>query len=158
MIDAPSGADVGIGPIGTGPYGHVGWAYLIDRDYGPWFFGANEGALPGQPSKTWRTTGSWSNLVATFTQANNYHAASYYKYVRCQSLPVNNSNGAASVVATQQGKPYNVPKNDCLSNAVDVLRTYGGTGLPSALNEWRPNLYFNSQLDQASYGPILPLK
>ena len=84
MINAPSGANGNLLPVGAG---HVGWAFLVDPFTGEWMYGANEG--PGnvvtgnQDSKTWSGEGYWADLVKTFADAldgpggaNYYHAAS----------------------------------------------------------------------------------
>jgi hypothetical protein len=155
FVNAPSGADLGLGP-----WGHVGWMYLADRDYGTWNVGANEGpdGIYGSPSKTWRGGGSWDVVVNLLKSAGNFHSADYYKYIRCQSVDSNNWPQAASTAATQHRAAYYVPNSDCLSNAVDVIRSYGVTDTPFWLPEHRPNVYFSDQLDRASYGPVLPLR
>lgn len=164
MVFAPSGANFGI----LGKYGHVGWAYLIDRDRGSWFWGANEGPSLdrfGVPSRTWRAGGLWAggaalpSLVTSFRTAGNYHAANYYQYVRCSSGPWHNPTSAAATAAAQQQQPYRVPNNDCLSNTVDIFRAYGVPQLPSYINTPQPNVYFQTAIsriarDKSSFEPM----
>jgi len=139
MINAPSGV---LGTWdGISLIGHVGWAFLVNRDSGSWYFGANEGPSdgPGTPSKTWATDGNWAAVVSTFSHLDGGH---YYLTYRCESMPLNDGSYAQSVVSNEEGANYNIPFNDCLSNAVDVLAAYGVTGLPSDQSHPVPNTYY----------------
>ncbi len=141
-------------PSGALTLGHVGWAILANRDAGSWFFGANEGEghlTAGFPSRTWYRTGSWARLLRVFThrlgQSRDkiyFHKANYYKTYRCESLGISDPANAQSVAGSQQGANYDIPFNDCLSNAVDVLRADGATNLPSYVSDPVPATYYKS--------------
>ena len=149
MVFAPLGADFGL----LGTYGHVGWAFLTDRDSGTWIFGANEGGSQlngaGGPSKTWIDKGNWSKLVNDFSSAVDYHSAAYYLFPRCSSFAGNNSLQGYNEALSLWHKTYSFPNNDCLTNAVDILKTYGATlnasdSWPSG--HWAPKDYYYNEL------------
>lgn len=158
MVDAPNGADI-LGQ--TGPYGHVGWAYLVDRNQGTWTFGANEGvSFIGLPSLTWYKDAEWPELVRSFKAPDSKYSriADYYKYTRCASGSLHNNSTAAATARSQDQQPYWIPLNDCLSNAVDVLRAYGVPSLPSYVITPQPNDYFNNGLNALPFEPVEPLR
>ena len=140
-------------PKGAITLGHVGWAVLVNRDTGSWFFGANEGdghLTAGFPSRTWYRTGNWTSLLKIFIsnlgQGRHkayFHASGYYKTYRCESFGISDPGNAQSVAGSQQGANYRIPFNDCLSNAVDVLRADGATNLPSYVTDPVPKDYYN---------------
>jgi hypothetical protein len=143
-------------PTGAFTIGHVGWAYLVNRDTGQWEYGANEGpnGFPGDPSKVWLAQTGWPEMIKLFTHAlpgtgkhpDYYHKAKYYVSYRCESTGLNDSSNALSTAEGQIGQDYSIPTNDCLSNAVDVLRAYGATLGASYINDPAPNDYFNHKL------------
>jgi len=130
MINDPSGV---VSLNGINLIGHVGWAFLVNRDSGSWYYGANEGpvTLPYVSlSKIWATDGTWADLLKAFSgeygtasDPTYYHKAGLYTTYRCESIPLNDSSYAQSVVSGELSSPgdYSPPDNDCLSNAVDVL-------------------------------------
>jgi len=135
MINAPSGAlDIG----------HVGWAYLVNRDTGTWEFGANEGPVHGlgSPSETWHASGTLADMEDTFATASHHHSAGYYTSFDCQSGPWNDSSAALGKVNAENGKPYDIPSNDCLSNAISVIRAYGDDLPNPAYTLEEPNAYY----------------
>jgi len=152
MVFAPLGADIIDGILG--PYGHVGWAFLTDRDSGTWIFGANEGGSQlkglGGPSKTWIDNGNWSKLVHDFSSAVDYHSAGYYLFLRCSSFAGNNSLQAYNKALSLSHTTYSFfGNNDCLTNAVDILRVYGATLNASDTwpsGTWAPKDYYYNEL------------
>ena len=158
MIFAPSGAH---------SLGHVGWAFLVNQGSGSWYYGANEGSVsgPGTASKTWFTNGTWADLLDAFSgeypgkaidpsHPSYFHKAGYYQTYRCESIVLNDSSSAQSVVSGEQGADYTIPLNDCLSNAVSVLQAYGVTGLPSDVARPVPRNYYANLPD---FEAALPL-
>lgn len=107
VFNAPKGASFDI--AGEHIFGHVGWAYLINRNTGMWEFGANEGPkdnIYGFPSKTWLAEATWAELIQVFsgalpggsgTNKNYYHKAGYYKTYRCVSTTTNHSTAANAI-------------------------------------------------------------
>lgn len=150
MVFAPLGADIIDGVLG--PYGHVGWAFLTDRDSGTWIFGANEGPSKGAggPSETWIDKGNWSKLVNDFSSAVDYHKAGYYLFLRCSSFAGNNSLLAYNKALSLWRETYSFfSNNDCLTNAVDILRVYGATLEASdswPYGHWAPKDYYYNEL------------
>lgn len=157
-------------------HGHVGWAFLVDRESGQWYYGANEGPKGtefskqrkpkkrikhgGKPlieSRMWwvhemfDSRATWPGLVATF-------AGKKYEVLRCQSGNWNNSIAAFEKAKSQQEMAYLPPKSDCLSHAVDVLREYGATSGLAAdyVKNFEPNAYFTAEL--VDFEPSRPLK
>ena len=178
VTDAPSAAGTGSSldgrtcmisaPAGAGHLGHVGWAFLVDWRTGMWMYGANEGTVSSADatSKTWSGEGYWANLASTFAGALDgpgglayYHPAGYYTNYRCESLSVNDSSAATNVFIGLQDKPYSLLSNDCLTNAVDVLRADAATGLnasDTAPNlSGAPNLYY--LFDMPDFEPPRPI-
>lgn len=142
MVNAPSGG-VRVGKIFIS--GHVGWAFLVNRDTGSWIYGATErasGVVGASPAVTWYRDGTWGQLTIGFARKlGDLHPANYYKSLRCESLPAGSGAAAFAEVEYQQGKTYDIPYNDCLSDAVIILRDYGATGLGT--NPYKP-LYPNA--------------
>lgn len=164
VINAPTGA-----PIFGHHAGHVGWAYLVNRNTGEWEFGANEGPLDlplDDHSKTWFATGTEQQMEAAFAGAwpgtgsdpKFDHGPGYYKYIRCESLGVNHAKAAFGTVVKQQGELYVPATSDCLSDVVNVIRIYSGhtAGLPSDVAHPFPNSYFKNELP--NFEPILRLR
>ena len=158
MLNAPSGV-TGTLPSGLEVVGHVGWAYLQNRDTGVWEFGANEGPGEGKPALEWYQDGTWPDLVSVFTHKLTigrtvYHKANFYLTYRCASEPAGFTSDAHAKVLSEQHTIYYLPffghpENDCLSNAVDVLSA-DGVGLP---NDEEPIV---NALPNHYYGAVLP--
>lgn len=160
MINAPSGV-TGKLPGGLEVVGHVGWAYLKNRDTGVWEFGANEGRSQGKPAREWYKDGTWPTVVSVFKHAlgkgikkTYYHAANFYETYRCGSEPAGFTSDAHAKVLSEQHTIYYLPftpghsENDCLSNAVDVLSA-DGVGLPNdeePITSALPNHYYRDVL------------
>ncbi len=131
----------------AGLAGHVGWAYLQDPSSGTWEFGSNDGPLSWNPtspnylvSNTWVKTGTWASVDSTFTGKS-------YKSVKCLTGGEwDNVAVANSVVTAQQRTKYQIPANDCLSEAVAIFGAYGLSIPSSGISVWIPNYYYNTEL------------
>ncbi len=152
--------------------GHVGWAYLINRNTGMWELGANEGPvdnLYGYKSKTWIAEGSWAEVLQLFKGAlpggtgknrNYYHPKNYYKTYRCVSTTTNHSAAALKEALSEYGELYTIPDYDCLAQVTFVLGVYGA---PISEHRyivnpyyWVPNNYYKSKY-MADFEPKQPL-
>ena len=165
MVNAPTGV---ISIDGHNIIGHVGWAYLKNRDTGLWEYGANEGPVSiihlDWRSKTWVRDGTWTKLVVAFAkdlgkgkEKTYFHKAGFYTSIRCSSQAGFTSDAHAKA-ESQQNKKYSYPDNDCLSNAVDVLVADGNPGLADALSPLQntlPNWYYAHGL--SNFSPKVPL-
>jgi len=162
LFDAPnSGLQV---PGGIYSSGHVGWAFLENRENGTWKAGANEGPalmvkgfpVYGTSSSDWTDAGqSWSQVVSDFrAQVNGF------EWYRCQSLPSWNNTAASAKYTAQLHEKYTVPNSDCLSDAVNILRAYGANGLAASFSSplypnAQPSWYFLNAL--SNFSPITAL-
>ncbi len=149
MVNAPSGVVPG------GLIGHVGWAYQSGSG-DQWTFGATEGVpekikiAPDNDTHSWSSSGTWLDLVKTFTNAHLrgqelLYPANYYTQFRCRSVNNGNESAVLAQVQKQASNGYDGLANNCLTKTVAIFQAYGVTDLPRA-TDVTPNEYFNFQL------------
>jgi hypothetical protein len=119
----PRNAVVSVGYL----WGRVRDAYLWD------YCGGSPEVSGGSQSRS---------IEDTFATASHHHSAGYYTSFDCQSGPWNDSSAALGEVIAENGKPYSIPSNDCLSNAISVIRAYGDHLPNPAYTLEEPNAYY----------------
>jgi hypothetical protein len=147
MINAPSGADVGVGKLG-----HVGWAFL-EGGTSNWLFGATE-----SPTFNWRDHGDVNTMFNTFRGLRGKGIAQhYYTQWRCKSTGGSSVGAASTKVDQLYRQQYNALFDNCLTRTVAIFKAYDSSlsGLASGAATG-PNFYFD-HLDGAGFGPKHPL-
>lgn len=155
MFNAPSGV-FSLG--GVDLIGHVGWAFRNGTGDN-WTFGATEGtpggrhADPGQDNQSWQDTGPWTKALYAFGSGQHYDkGGNYYTTYRCADVSNSQHMLAYNQALTGAASGYDLLTNNCLTQAVDIFRAYGVTGLPPAAKKM-PNTYYNSSLP-SSFGGV----
>ena len=138
VFSAPSGS--------FGLAGHVGWGFELTS--GTWEFGANEGPYywplrKADVSKTWDKTGSFSVMLATFTEGGPYNGTKHYTTYKCETVPEPDAASAVTEVSNESHQYYAILVQDCLSQVYNVLNKYGATGLPNDILDPVPNTWYN---------------
>ena len=167
VFNAPAGV---VSIAGASIIGHVGWAYLANPATGIWVFGANEGPVSLNPkhfndhSKTWYSYGTFTDVRDVFKGAlpsagsnkGYYHGLGAFKTYRCASVASSHATAALSLVKAQSGETYKIPNQDCLSQTVEVLATYGAPLSKNAYLanplDWIPNNFYVSSY-MSGFGP-----
>lgn len=133
-------------PIGAG---HVGWAYKWANGQ-QWDYGATTGGSHGVSGKKsrWEENGDWARLVDAFK--NRHRDALGYTQYRCRQTAGHNQAGAIAKVGVLAAQDYNIATNNCLTDTIQIFKTYDSSGGLNGLlagRYTRPSEYFNDHLD-----------
>jgi hypothetical protein len=133
------------------PYGHVAFGFQTD-DTGTICVGGVE-VVTGKTSHVGNAMDFWKELTTdplTFMSSQTPYGIET-RYDMCKILNVNESNIAAAMteVAKLANVDYNLLSQNCRTDTVQVLQSYGVTGLPGGA---RPSGFFGG-ID----APIVPL-
>ncbi|MFF4739304.1 hypothetical protein ACFY2W_25975 [Streptomyces sp. NPDC001262] len=129
--------------------GHVGWAYKWANGQ-QWDYGATTGGAHGTFGKKsrWEEHGEWKDLVDAFK--NRHQASGGYTQYRCRQTAGHNQAGAIAKVGVLAAQDYNLATNNCLTDTIQIFKTYDSSGGLNSLDAGRytrPNEYFKKHLD-----------
>jgi hypothetical protein len=148
IFNAPDGVSAG------GLIGHVAWAFKVDYD--KWVYGSTDGGTR-EKAKTWMQVGTKSDMLTEF-----YSGAAdigYYTQYKCKLVDNADALFAYNRVIESADKGYVWYAENCLYEAVEIMRLYGLKDMADPASRRLPNdyFYFNLPTGAGQWSGPIPL-
>ncbi|WP_404867268.1 Tat pathway signal protein [Kitasatospora griseola] len=138
--------------LGFAKAGHVAWTVKDPMRADHWIWGSFDGPRLTAPFSMGAGIGggTWKQM-----RASKVLSATKYEYSRCQNTATGDIAAAQRMYKALAPTPYDVLDNNCLTGAVDILRTYSRSftysNLPPSSNQ-APTFYFTTGLTKFGRG------
>jgi len=140
IFDAPSGVGSASGLVG-----HVAWSFKVDNDR--WVYGSTDGGTP-EKAKTWMEVGTKSEMLQKFH--SGAAPVGYYTQYKCKIVNDAHALYAYNRVIQSAQNGYVFYADNCLYEAVAILKLYGLDDMADPQSRPLPNDYFNVNLPVGS--------
>jgi hypothetical protein len=147
IFNAPSGVSSASGLVG-----HVAWSFKVDDD--KWVYGSTDGGTP-EKATTWMDVGTKSEMLRRFYSEAG--PVGYYTQYKCKAVNDARVLVAYNRVLQSAQNGYVFFADNCLYEAVEIMKLYGLEDMADPGSRPLPNDYFNVNLpiEQGQWrGPI----